>query len=375
MRLTPRQKRILLWLVVGLVVALMIWAAWNVLLPYVLGLILAYLLLPAVNWLDRHMPRRLQTWNVSRALSIVLTYLVAIAILAGVVAFVVPIIVDQVRVLIDNWPQLTSSVADLWPEGLGGYRQTIPEEWAQRIEGNLQDLVTDVIAAVQGAIVATVRTVTGTIGFVIGLVVIPFWMFYILHDTNQVSQGVLNTLPEQLRPDVRAMTRLIDDVLSAYIRGQLLLVLFVGGMATIALLIIGVPFALILGLIAGMFEGLPYIGPILGAIPAVLVALLSDPISAVWVAVAFFAIQQVENLILVPRIAGRSVKLHPAAVMVVLVIGNELAGLFGMLLAVPVAAMIRAVFKYLYLRMMGQPLAPEEAMSRIRSGQAVELDV
>ncbi|RPI56665.1 MAG: AI-2E family transporter [Chloroflexi bacterium] len=375
MRLTPRQKRILLWLVVGLLVAIMFWAAWNVLLPYVLGLILAYLLLPLVNWLDRHMPRRLKTWNVSRALSILVTYLAVIALLAGVVAFAVPIIVDQVRVLIENWPELTSSVEDLWSEGLGWYRETIPEEWAQTIESNLQDLVNDVIAGVQNAIIATVRTVSGTIGFVIGLVVIPFWLFYILHDEKQVLQGVLHTLPEQARPDVQAVARLIDDVLSAYIRGQLLLVLFVGGMATIAMLIIGVPFALVLGLIAGMFEVLPYIGPILGAIPAVLVALLSDPISAVWVGVAFFAIQQVENLILVPRIAGRSVKLHPAAVMVVLVIGNELAGLFGMLLAVPLAAIFRDVFKYLYLRMLDQPLTPEEAMLRIRAGQEVQLDV
>jgi predicted PurR-regulated permease PerM len=359
----------------GLLVALMIWAAWNVLLPYVLGLILAYLLLPVVNWLDEHMPGRVRSWRLSRALSIVLTYLVVIALLAGIVAFVVPVAVEQTRVFIANWPTLTSRVQELWSEGLGWYRETIPEDWAQTVEGNLQDLVNDVIAGVQNALVATVRTVSSTVGFVIGLVVIPFWMFYILHDEEQVLRGVLGTLPEQLRPDVQAMARLIDDVLSAYIRGQLLLVLFVGGMATIALLIIGVPFPLVLGIIAGLFEVLPFIGPLLGAIPAVLVALLSDPISAVWVAVAFFAIQQVENLILVPRIAGRSVKLHPAIVMLVLVIGNELAGLFGMLFAVPVAATVRDVFKYLYLRMLDVPLTPEEAMLRIRAGQEVQLDV
>ncbi len=375
MKLTPRQKRIFLWLALALLVILVVWAAWRVLLPYILGLILAYLLLPVVDWLEEHMPRRLQDWKISRALSIVITYLALIALLAGIVAFVVPIAVDQTRVFIENWPSLTSSVQELWSEGLGWYEETIPEDWAQTLETNLQDLLNDVIAGVQNALVATVRTVSGTISFVIGLVVIPFWMFYILHDAQQVNHGVLGVLPEQLRPDVRAIARLIDDILSAYIRGQLLLVLFVGGMATIALLIIGVPFALILGIIAGMFEVLPFIGPLLGAIPALLVALLSDPVSALWVGLAFFAIQQVENLILVPRIAGNSVKLHPAAVMVVLVIGNELAGLFGMLLAVPVAAVIRDVFKYLYLRMSDAPLEPQEAMERIRAGQKVRLDV
>ena len=135
------------------------------------------------------------------------------------------------------------------------------------------------------------------------------------------------------------------------------------------------PFALVLGLVAGIFEALPYVGPILGAIPAVIVALLAEPSSALWVAAAFFAIQQVENLILVPRISGKSVKLHPALVMVVLVVGNEIAGFLGMLVAVPVTAMIRDMFKYLYLRFLDEPLAPEEAMASIRSGQEVQLGV
>jgi predicted PurR-regulated permease PerM len=146
-------------------------------------------------------------------------------------------------------------------------------------------------------------------------------------------------------------------------------------MATVVMLIIGVPFAIVLGLIAAVFEILPYVGPILGAIPAILVALLSKPSSAIWVAVSFFAIQQVENLVLVPRVAGKSVKLHPALVMVVLVIGNAVGGFWGMLVAVPVTAVIRDVFKYLYLRLIDEPLAPEEAMTHIRSGQDMQLGV
>jgi predicted PurR-regulated permease PerM len=217
--------------------------------------------------------------------------------------------------------------------------------------------------------------VSSTVSFVIGLIVIPFWLFYILNDESQVKSGVMQALPQQLRADVQCMASLIDDVLSAYIRGQLLLCLFVGGMATIAMFFIGVPFALVLGIVAGIFEALPYVGPILGAIPAVVVALLSDPGSAVWVALAFFGIQQVENLVLVPRISGESVKLHPAMVMVVLVVGNELAGFWGMLIAVPVTAVIRDMFQYLYLRFLDEPLAPTEAMMSIRSGQEVQLDV
>ncbi|MFN2226577.1 MAG: AI-2E family transporter, partial [Anaerolineae bacterium] len=291
--LTLRQKRMLLWLALGLLVIWLVWAASNVLLPYALGLVLAYLLLPLVNWLARHMPRRMHTWGLARPLSIILTYLLLIALLAGVVAFIVPIVVDQVEVLIDNWPSLTAQVEDLWERGLGWYTETLPEQWKTTIENNLRNLLDEIVGAVQSGVVATVRTISSTVGFIIGLVVIPFWLFYILNDESRVKEGVLNVLPQQMRLDVRCVSRLVDDVLSAYIRGQLLLVLFVGSMATLSLIIIGVPFALVLGIIAGMFEILPYVGPILGAIPALLVALLSNPGSALWVAVAFFAIQQV----------------------------------------------------------------------------------
>ena len=259
--------------------------------------------------------------------------------------------------------------------GWGWYTENIPANWQLTIETNLKNLIDDALNALQAGLVATITTVSSTMSFFLGLVVIPFWLFYILQDEDQVKQGVLDAFPQQLRDDVRCMARLIDDVLSAYIRGQLLLVLFVGGMAIIALTIIGVPFALVLGLVAGIFEVLPYVGPILGAIPAVVVALLADPISALWVAGAFFVIQQIENLVLVPRISGESVKLHPALVMVSLVIGNELAGLLGMLVAVPVTAVIRDVFKYLYLRFLDEPLAPDQALTSIRSGQDVQMGV
>ena len=376
-----RRNRLLLWAILFLLIGGMLWAARHVLFPYILALVIAYLLLPVVNWLDHHMPVRFRTWRLARPLAILLTYLLLLVLIVGVMAFFVPLIVDQIKVLIEKWPDLTRQVEAWGTRGWGLYTdmiesiESISPRWRDTIESSLEDLASDLLIAVQNGLIATIRTVSSTVSFLIGLIVIPFWLFYILHDESQVKKGIIQALPEQLRADVQCMASLIDDVLSAYIRGQLLLCLFVGTLATLSLLIIGVPFALILGLIAGVFEVLPYVGPILGAIPAILVALLSNPPSAIWVAVAFIAIQQVENLLLVPRIAGQSVKLHPALVMVVLVIGNQLAGFWGMLVAVPITAVIRDVFKYLYLRMLDEPLVPEEAMARIRSGQEVPLGV
>jgi predicted PurR-regulated permease PerM len=376
-----RRNRLILWAALVLLVGGMIWASRTVLLPYVLGLILAYLLLPFVNWLDRHLPARLHSWRIARPLAILLTYLLLFLLVAGIITFFVPLIIDQVNVLIENWPSLTRTVREWGTQGWGWYNRVIDSierlspSWKDTIENSLRGVGTEVLAVLQEGVVATVRTLSSTVSFIIGLVVIPFWLFYLLHDESQVKEGLMRALPQQIRDDVRCMARLIDDVLSAYIRGQLLLCLFVGGLATLSLFIIGVPFALVLGLIAGIFEILPYVGPILGAIPALIVALLADPWSALWVAIAFFAIQQVENLVLVPRISGESVKLHPAMIMVVLVVGNELAGFWGMLIAVPVTAVIRDLFKYLYLRFLDEPLDPEEAMTNVRTGQEVQLGV
>jgi predicted PurR-regulated permease PerM len=371
---SARFKRFVLWFIMSALVVALLWMARPVLVPFILGLVLAYLLLPLVHWLERHMPAQLRTWKVARPLSIILTYLLFVLIIAGVVAFIVPVMAQQVGTFIERVPQYYEQLGDLVQEGREWYEVSIPEDWKTTIEENLAEIAQEVLGAVQGNLVGVLRSVLGSISFLIGLVIIPFWLFYILQDESQVKEGILEALHPELRADVQSLATLVDHVLSAYVRGQLLLCLFVGALATVAMFIIGVPFAPVLGLIAGIFEVLPNIGPYLGAIPAILVALATNPVSAIWVAVAFFAIQLIENLVLVPRISGKSVKLHPAMVMMVLVIGGQLAGFWGMLIAVPVTAVIRDIFLYLYLRLLDEPLSPEEAVARMRSDQEVQME-
>ncbi|MCC7352221.1 MAG: AI-2E family transporter, partial [Anaerolineae bacterium] len=115
-------------------------------------------------------------------------------------------------------------------------------------------------------------------------------------------------------------------------------------------------------------------GPILGLIPALLVATIQSPLLGLWTLILYLAIQQIENLILVPRISGAAVQLHPALIMVVLVLGSEMAGLVGLILAVPLTAILRDLFKYLYLRFQDEPLTPQEAMKRL-GRTPLQLDV
>jgi predicted PurR-regulated permease PerM len=227
------------------------------------------------------------------------------------------------------------------------------------------------MTAVQRGLIRTLGFVGNTVSWMLGLVVVPFWLFFVLNDSGKVKQGMLNLLPAELRPDAEALRIIVDRVLSAYIRGQLLLAFSIGLMATVGLMILGIDFSLLLGIVAGFFEIFPFIGPILGAIPAIVVTLLQDPSKVLWVVVLFAAIQQIENVLLVPKINGDAVALHPAIIMVVLVVGQQLLGLAGMLLAVPLTAILRDVVHYLYLRVGSEGITPAEALAGVGYGDSV----
>ncbi|MEA3397431.1 MAG: AI-2E family transporter, partial [Chloroflexota bacterium] len=179
----------------------------------------------------------------------------------------------------------------------------------------------------------------------------------------------LRSIPIQFRKDVLNIVVLADGIFASYLRGQLLLGTIIGLLSMFGYSLLGVRFAVLLGLISGVFELLPNIGPILGGIPAVLVALTQGPALALWTALLAFGIQQVENLLLTPRVLGRSVKLHPVLVMIVLVIGSEIGGVLGLFLAPVTTAVLRDIFRYLYYRLADSPLAPDAALHKVWEGE------
>ena len=369
-----RRNRLILILILLLIVGWMLYVARAVLFPYILGLVLAYVLYPLVRRIDHYMPAVLKQRRLSRPLAIIIVYLMVILLIAGLMAFLVPVVINQVESLWAQREQLVAKGQALLGEWLIRYRATIPEEWRRTIEENLVKAAGAVGQTVQEGIVSTVSAVTSTVSLALGMVVIPFWLFYVLADEGQMANALEATVPDSIEPDVRNVLRITDDILSAYIRGQLLLCVVVGAMATVGFVLAGVDFAVLLGLIVGLCEFIPFVGPILGAVPALIVAVIESPVTALWALLVIVVVQQVENLFLVPRIAGESVKLHPALIMVVLVIGNEALGLWGMIVAVPLTAIVRDVFKYLYLRFSDEPVSSAEALARVRT-EVMRLDV
>ena len=364
---SPKQRnRALLIAVLVVAIFLLVKAAWAALLPFFLGVILAYLLLPVVNWLDSHAPRLLRRWGWARPLAILLVYLTGLGLVAGLLTVFIPAVIQQASLLAEATPGLLVRLEGLLSHDLVELLDRIPPEIAQAVDANIQQAGSAVISAVQAGVGVTLRTLFQTVSFIFGIIIVPFWLFYVLNDESKVRASFYSLIPESAREDVQCIMRIIDRLLGAYLRGQVLLCLAVGMMATIVLLAFGIREALLLGTLAGILEIVPYLGPFMGAVAPVLIALGNDPMQAVWLSVAFAGIQQVENIFLVPRISGSAVRFHPAAVMVVVVIGSEVAGVTGLLLAVPVSAVVRDVFRYLYLRTTERGATPEMALETLR---------
>jgi predicted PurR-regulated permease PerM len=371
-----RRNRLILVAALAAIVLFFLWVARSALLPYIFALVLAYILLPAVNRLEIMFKRvfRGRSARFARPAAILFTYVFVVGALVLFFSLVVPVIAQQFEVLWSSREQLVGQGQVLAANVVSWYQRAIPLDVQARLLDLVQQAGGTVASGLQAGFLRTLSFVTNTFGFVLGLVVIPFWLFYILYDQAKAMRGAFSLVPSRWRADALNLIRIVDDILSAYLRGQLLLCVFIGFVVTVGLSLLGVRFPAVLGLIAGVLEIIPFIGPIMGAVPAVIVATIQEPLLGLWTLLLFIGIQQLENIFLVPRISGKAVQLHPAVIMVVLVLGNQAAGFWGLLLAVPVTAIVRDVFKYLYLRFQDEPVSPRDAMTRL-GRTPLQLDV
>jgi predicted PurR-regulated permease PerM len=193
-------------------------------------------------------------------------------------------------------------------------------------------------------------------------VIIPVWVFYLLKDRPQLTEAFDRSLPAEWRTDIWNVIRIIERVFGQWVRGQLILGVSVGVATFLGLMLLGTAidpifsrFALLLSIVAGLLELLPIIGPIIAAVPAILLAATAGPQQAVAALVLYTAVQQIENNILVPKIQGDAVELHPSAVMFALVMGGAIYGLLGAILALPITAAGRDVYRYLFRRLSDGP--------------------
>jgi predicted PurR-regulated permease PerM len=361
-----RHRLALFALATIVLLAWLLWSARGALPAFFIGLALAFVLDPGVT--------RLQRLGVPRWLGILAMYALVVAFVWLVVAFAVPPIARQGSEFIDHLPQLGATVTDAqraiveWYRGLplpGGLRATIDQSLAGS-EAALGDLF-------RGLLAPTLTAVLQTATFVLGLIVVPVWLFFVLKDRERFPSAVAGALPPSWRADAENLLALLAGVGGRWVRGQLLLGAAVGGATAIGLTILTFAgfrefgqFALVLALIAGVLEWFPIIGPIISAVPAVLIGLTISPAAALAAVGLYVVIQQLENNILVPKVMGDAVDLHPAVMILSLVVGAGLFGVGGAILAAPTVAAGRDLYRYGFHRLAGQP--PLSALDMARHG-------
>lgn len=325
--------------------------------PLVVAMILVYLLNPGVSALERRgLPR---IWGT------LLTYLVALGILGTLLTFIIPVVGDQVESFTTKDPSIVEQVT----EGVRDFAARIGFRFEEAPPGG------EVVVGFFGRLLSVGQDV---LAVAIVVIVGPILAFYFLVDLPKIKRGLRAIIPARRRAEIESVVERIGQAIGGFFRGQLLVALVVGVASALALWMVGLPFWAVVGLVAGVFNLIPLIGPFIAGIVAVLIALTTDPevggllnLEAGWPlavgsGVALLIVQQLDNHILSPNIVARTVNLHPVTVMLGLLAGGTLLGLWGLLLAVPVIASVKILLLHVWdTRMQWPPVDPgDRARSR-----------
>lgn len=295
----------------------------------------AYLVYPIVKWLNNKLP-------------LIVAILFVYAFIAGLIAFglfyLIPTVTQEVTTLVHEWPAIQHKIVawvqspnnKLLSRAPAGIRNQISQAPSQ-IAAWLQ---THGTAAVGNAFMVLV----GTVAFIGACVVVPVLAAYLLYDSETIKRFFIGFIPARRRDATLTLLGELESVIGGFIRGQLLVGLSVGILIAIGLTLVGEPYAILIGAIAGTLDLIPYIGPVIAAIPAFAIAFISGGLPlALKVAIVFVLANQAEGHVIAPNIVSRTIKLSPSAVVVAILIGGELYGVIGMFVAVPVAGMIRVL--------------------------------
>lgn len=358
--LSSRAKLTIFLLLLALAIVFL-WEARSILSPFLWAIVAAYVLGPIVNYLNlRGGLRRL--WAVT------LIYLSVGVLVIAASTYLYPRIQEQVTVFLEDIPKLEASLVDLvGPRPLGI---------------DIASLVSQLLDAGSGYTTNSNNAshlLVNALETVLKLFLFLVTTFYLLMDGPRLRSAIRGWLPPAYEQELSALGRQIDLTWQQYIRGELLLFAIMSTVTSIGLTVLGVPGGIFLGLVSGILELLPLVGPITAGALAVSVAYFSGSNPWGWsqvayggsVAIMYFVLRQAEDYVVTPHVLGRAVRLHPVVVLFALTTGGVIAGLLGLLVAVPIAASLKAILTYLYSKLLDRPVVFEPV--RTISGGVIEI--
>jgi len=335
-------------LVLGIIIGL--WILYLIrlaILPFVFGIVLAYLLMPAVSWLEKKLPRQGNWRGFKRTASILIIFVVFFLLLAAFFYLIVTAVLDASVVLLESTPHFIGQSIYQIQEWLEVVRQQFPPEIRQEIDKALLEAGVALGNNIRDAFVTGVSSIPGTFSIFLGLAALPLFLFYTLKDSEKLKKNLYSAFSPRIAEHIRNIVDILERVLGRFIRAQLVLGSIVAYFTFVGLVILGIPYALVLAILAGIGELIPTLGPWLSGAVVTIVTLAVAPDKVIWVIVLFLAIQLLENSLLVPRIHGGFLRIHPALLIVLLVLGAYIAGFWGLLLAAPLTATSVEIYKYI----------------------------
>jgi predicted PurR-regulated permease PerM len=332
------------WLILIGVIGFVIWLLAPVLMPFVIAALFAYLGDPLVDRLERKMPR---------TLAVSLVFLVMLVVVVAIVLVLVPFIERQISnflAQLPNWITWFQTRAAPWLEEHLGISTDVLD--TQQIIGVLQSNWKEAGGFATAVIAKVSKSGLTIVGWALNIVMIPVVAFYLLRDWDIMVERIHALVPRSIEPVVTGLARESDDVLGAFLRGQLSVMVVLGVLYGVGLWLVGISVGPLIGMIAGLISFVPYLGAITGVVMGVIAALVQyQDWAHVGLVLMVFAIgQTLEGYVLVPRLVGEKIGLHPVAVIFAVLAGGELFGFLGVLLALPVASVVMVLLRYAHRR-------------------------
>lgn len=302
-----------------------------ILAPFLAAMIISYVLNPVVSMLAaRKMPR---------SIAVLLIYAVFLTTLAVIAINLIPMFIEQLEELNEHLPEMTLHAQSLMrnmnsrliPPGV----EMGMNNWFFQLENRLATGISHFL-----------DNIGSTINLLFNAFIVPFLVFYILKDFDVFERTLVSCLPRSRRKSIVTMLKDIDEALGNYIRGQFLVCIIIGVLAYIGYALIGMPYALLFACVVALFDIVPYLGPFLGAAPAIVMASTISWRLVLMVAVVNTLCQMLESNIISPQVVGRSLHLHPLLIIFALLVGGEVAGIVGLILAVPLFAAGKVVLQH-----------------------------
>jgi predicted PurR-regulated permease PerM len=294
----------------------------DILLLLFVSLILASALDPLVD--------RLQEKKVPRGISVMFIYLILLSLIAFILITIVPPITQEIGDLAKNFPDYLERVSS----SFSSFNDYSAKYGIGQNIGTGLDFINSNLQSATGGVLSTV---SGFFGGIVSFFLVMVLTFYMVVEENAIKKLVWSIAPVEHQPYIMQLINRMQKKIGLWLRGQLILSFFIFILSYVGLLILGVKYALVLALIAGLTEFVPYLGPMIGAIPAVFLALTQSPLLAMFVAILYYVIQLTENNILVPKVMQKTVGLNPIISITVLLVGFQIAGIAGAILSIPVA--------------------------------------